>query len=209
MPMVSIRCESCGRTLKADARHAGLVAPCPNCQAKVVIPSAQQADERPPVAEMPSVPESAPQPGRAAASTQPRSMSIRDLRDRREALAKGVLTILAIPVWIVLLLWIVISLGLPLIIIGIVVVARYLANLFSLAYIKAFAVRTSPRQFPEIHEAAIKASQKLDIDPPEVYVMQDNVWNSFATKLAGKRVVVLLSGAVDAVLLKGAVLQLK
>jgi len=39
--------------------------------------------------------------------------------------------------------------------------------------------------------------------PPDVYVMQENIWNSFATKILNRRMVVLLSGALDSILLKG------
>jgi Zn-dependent protease with chaperone function len=43
---------------------------------------------------------------------------------------------------------------------------------------------------------------------PDIYVMQENVWNSFAMKILGRRLVILLSGAVDSILLKGSMHQL-
>ena len=38
--------------------------------------------------------------------------------------------------------------------------------------------------------------------------MQQNMWNAFAAKMLGRRMVVLLSGAVDSILLKGDLQQL-
>lgn len=208
MATVKFKCVSCGRDLKVDEKYAGTAARCPNCQAKLIIPATQRAHKLGVSEEIPSLEQTKPQSDQAVATAEIPSMSVDDLRDPREGVAKTILLVLAIPVWFLLVLWIVFSLGIALIFIGIFALVAYLGRLFSLAYIKTFAVRASPQQFPEIYNAAIKVSEKLDIKAPEIYVMQDSIWNAFATKLAGKRIVVLLSGAVDAILLKGDTSQL-
>lgn len=131
------------------------------------------------------------------------SMTMEQLRDPGEISAKTVLTILAIPIWLLVLAWIVLGLGAPLVIIGFAALIGYLSRLFVLAYIKIHAVRCSPKQFPEIFNASVSICNNLNIPPVDVYILQDNVWNAFAGKLAGKRIVVLLSGSVDSLLLKG------
>ena len=136
------------------------------------------------------------------------SLSIDQLRDPLEGLARIFLVLAAIPVWIVLMLWIIGGLGIPLIAIGIIGLAVYLSHLFSLAYFKTFAVRVSAQQFPEIYQAAAQVSRKLYMDLPDIYIAQNSLWNAFATRLAGTRIVVLHSAAVDAILLKGDIAQL-
>lgn len=64
-------------------------------------------------------------------------------------------------------------------------------------------MEVSPRQFPEIYSPAKSLADSLGRPLPTIYVMQHNVWNALAMKLAGRRLVVLLSGAVDSLLLKG------
>lgn len=208
MATLKFKCESCGRVLKADEKYAGATVRCPNCQANLIIPATQRAHESAVTEEMASTVQNGPQTGQGAATAEPPSMSVDDLRDPREGLARTILLVLAIPVWLLLILWVVSGLGISLIFIGIFALVAYLGRLFSLAYIKTFAVRTSPQQFPEIYNAATKVCEKLNIETPGIYVMQDSIWNAFATKLAGERIVVLLSGAVDAILLKGDTSQL-
>jgi Zn-dependent protease with chaperone function len=69
-------------------------------------------------------------------------------------------------------------------------------------------VEVTDQQFPEIHRIVTDFSKRLGKTPPTVYVMQNNVWNSLAMRIAWKRIVVLLSGAVDSLLLKGSMTQL-
>ena len=199
-------CDECGQKLKVDSARAGSTVECPKCNARLVVPeaaSAAAAEFSPPAA-------SPPQPA-AVSSSAPRAgmptLSLSDLRDPREGTAKTVLVIFALPVWLVLAAFIVLSMGIPLIYVGLFALIGYLTRLFMLAYVKINAVKTSPTQFPEIYAVATDACQRLRIEQPDVYVLQDSVWNAFAAKLAGKRIVVLLSGAVDAILLKGDMAQ--
>jgi len=147
---------------------------------------------------------------RAALETVARVPQLSDsqLTDPRQGTAFGVLVIFSVILWIVLALVVFATVGTVLIIIGVVALARYVAQLFAMAYIKTNAVEVSERQFPEIHAIVMDFSQRMKKDPPTVYILQDGVWNSLAMIAAGKRVVVLLSGAIDSLLLKGSMRQL-
>jgi Zn-dependent protease with chaperone function len=43
----------------------------------------------------------------------------------------------------------------------------------------------------------------LGIERPDVYVVQETVFNAFASKLAGRKIIVLYSGAIDSILRNG------
>jgi Zn-dependent protease with chaperone function/type II secretory pathway pseudopilin PulG len=69
-----------------------------------------------------------------------------------------------------------------------------------LAHVRGNALRVSESQLPELHAAALRAARALGLaEPPEVYVMQaDGSLNAFATKLLGRKFVILFSDLVDA-----------
>jgi Zn-dependent protease with chaperone function len=122
------------------------------------------------------------------------------------------LGVFAAPVWIALLAYVVLMLRMPrgglmafafLFAIGFAVLARMAVEAFIHAYVKTNGVRTSETQYPDLHAAVENFSSRLGIHQPDVYVMQSSLWNAFAAKFAGRRVVVLLSGAVDSVLRGG------
>jgi Zn-dependent protease with chaperone function len=148
-------------------------------------------------------------PAGAGLARQGAGLAIDDLRDTGEKGARIALTIFAVPPWIILLALAFGTFGIGLVVIGFGVLMGYIARLFILAYIKTNAVRASPTQFPRIHQAAQDASTRLGIEKPDIYVLQESVWNAFAAKLAGRRIVVLLSGAVDSILLTGDMEQVK
>lgn len=222
MPGV-LRCPHCGASLRYKTPTPPPRARCPKCQSQVSFESAPltpqgfeaEGAERlvsGPSSTVTSRPEAQLERARrdvpqliGEATTL---LSIRELRDRREPIAKGFLIALAVPVWIVLALWTVTSMGIGLIIIGFVALIRLLSRVFMLAYIKTNAVRASPKQLPEIYDAGQKVCARLGIRAPDIYVLQENTWNAFAAKLAGKRVVVLLTGAIDSILLTGDFAQL-
>jgi Zn-dependent protease with chaperone function len=137
-----------------------------------------------------------------------RMLKMDQLRDASEGTALVALFIFALPVFLVLLYLIVISLGAVLVPIGLIWLARRLAEYFSAAHIKTNAIRVSEKQLPEVYWAVTQCSQALGIAAPDVYVMQHSVWNAFASKLAGRRQVVLFSGAIDSILLHGDLQQL-
>ncbi len=80
---------------------------------------------------------------------------------------------------------------------------KWLAGMLSLAHIKTHAIEVSEKQFPEIYRPARKFADSLGQPLPPIYIMQDSTWNAFAARLAMRRQVVVFSGAVDSLLLKG------
>lgn len=130
------------------------------------------------------------------------------LRDPKEKTALVWLYVASVPVWVVIILLTVTSLGVPLLIAGMFWLIAAFGEMWFAAYLKTNAVRVSPEQLPELYEVVKSSCARLDMDRPEVYVLQHNVWNAFATKIFGRRMVVLFSGAVDSILLKGDVQQL-
>jgi len=77
------------------------------------------------------------------------------------------------------------------------------------ANIKANGIKVTSEQFPELNAAVEHCRQRLGRPETDVYVIQDSSFNAFATRLAFRNYVVLNSGAVDAVLLKGDAEQLQ
>jgi Zn-dependent protease with chaperone function len=130
------------------------------------------------------------------------------LRDPAEKKALTYLFVCAIPACVLLAVWTIAGMGVPLLLLGLVYLLQRMSELFAGAYIKTNAVRVSERQFPEMHAIVQSCAQLLGRSAPDVYVLQDGLWNAFAMKLAGRRIVVLLSGAVDSILLKGDMKQL-
>lgn len=130
------------------------------------------------------------------------------LRDPNEKTALICLYVAAAPVWLLFVIWCVLGWGAPLIICGIIWGAIAIGEMMFAAYLKTNAVRVSESQLPDVHRAVRTCCERLGMAMPDVYVMQQNVWNAFATKIFGRRMVVLLSGAVDSILLKGDMQQL-
>jgi Zn-dependent protease with chaperone function len=130
------------------------------------------------------------------------------LRDAKEKTALTFLYLAAIPAAIFLAIWIVASFGIVLIIGGLISFAMLIGQLWFTAYLRTNAIRVSPQQLPELFQVVQSSCSRLGLEIPEVYVMQQNVWNAFALKVWGRRMVVLLSGAVDSILLTGDMHQL-
>ena len=138
----------------------------------------------------------------------PTPIALDRLCDAKERTAWTWLAIFAVPMWLGLGVWIIALWGIPLIIIGGFWLAGFIARSFAQAYIKTNGIEVSADQLPELHRLVAEGCAKLGIARPAVYVVQHNVWNAFASKLAGQRSVVLFSGAVDSLLLKGDMRQL-
>ena len=143
------------------------------------------------------------QPTAKPPELEPAASVIELLRDPKEKMTLIWLYIASIPMWLFLIIFIVASMGVPLIFIGLFWLIRAVGEMMFVAYLKTNAVRVSEQQLPELLRVAQSGARKLGMDCPEVYVMQQNVWNAFAAKIFGQRMVVLLSGAVDSILLKG------
>jgi Zn-dependent protease with chaperone function len=125
------------------------------------------------------------------------------LRDPKEQTAFAWLWVAAGIGWLLLLLWTIASFGVVLLLVGLGLLLRLIGELWFAAYVKTNAVRISPTQLPELYQMARWCCQRLNMPVPDVYVMQQNTWNAFAAKILGRRMVVLLSGAMDSLLLKG------
>lgn len=134
------------------------------------------------------------------------------VRDRGEVSAAIWLGVLAAPVWLACLGWAVFALRSPrggvailaaLAALAVVIVLRLAIEAFVHAHIKTNGVRVSESQYPDLAAAAENFSTRLGIPRPDVYVMQSSAWNTLAQKLAGRRIVVLLSGAIDSVVRGG------
>jgi Zn-dependent protease with chaperone function len=71
-----------------------------------------------------------------------------------------------------------------------------------IAHLKGNAVRLSESQFPDLYAQFLECCRKLEMEPPEAYVMMsDGVLNALATKFLRRKYVVLYSSIIDA--LKG------
>jgi Zn-dependent protease with chaperone function len=189
-----IVCASCNQPFESPDNAGGPMAnpTCPNCGIIAVRPAA-------PVA---------PKPSPAAPARPQSSIDPATLRDAKEGTAFTWLVIFSILGWLLILAWTVASFGVALLIIGFFLLMRRILGMFAAAYIKTNAVEVGPRQFPGIYDVANAFSARIGQPMPTIYVMQASVWNAFATKIAGRRFVVLYSGAVDAILLKGSMTQL-
>lgn len=226
---IAILCE-CGKSLKASEQHIGRKARCPACGATVRIEQ-PAASTRAPAVEL--LPDSPPFPGSQFQFKDPapngdefnfaepsangwsnhvaatpsrkkvRSYTIEDLRDVSENTALTVLLVLSIPVWIGIVAWVVLSLGIPLLFIAMIMGSRYLAEFFAGAYLKCNAIRVSESQLPEVHLLLKRCCERMEIDTPDLFIVQESLWNAMARKLAGRHQIVLYSGAVDSLLLHG------
>ncbi len=130
------------------------------------------------------------------------------LRDPKEQTALMWLYIASVVGWLILLLLTIGSFGMLLPVFGVIALMILVGELWFAAYVKTNAVRVSPTQLPELYQVVQSCCHRLGLAPPDVYVMQQNIWNAFATKILGRRMVVLLSGAVDSILLKGDLRQM-
>jgi Zn-dependent protease with chaperone function len=144
----------------------------------------------------------------AAGVPPPITIPLERLRDPKELTALTWLYVASGPGWLFLAIWTVVTFGLLLPIIGFVLLMIFVGEMWFVAYLKTNAVRVSEAQLPELNRVVQSCCQRLGMPCPEVYVMQHNVWNAFAAQVFGRRMVVLLSGAVDSILLKGDLQQL-
>lgn len=72
----------------------------------------------------------------------------------------------------------------------------YIRQSIAEANIKGSALRVGPKQFPDIYEMAEDIAESLDIDLPDVYILESNTQNAFAIKHGGKRFVILVDDVI-------------
>jgi Zn-dependent protease with chaperone function len=72
----------------------------------------------------------------------------------------------------------------------------YLRLKVVLAQLRGTALRVGPKQFPEIYEHVADLADALDMDPPDVYIVESNQQNAFAVKIGAKKNIVLFDDIV-------------
>ncbi len=104
---------------------------------------------------------------------------------------------------LLVMIYVVATFGILLVIIGALAVAAAFAEWIALGHVRAGGVRVGPDQYPELDAMAENFSARMGIRRPEIYVVQQGLWNAFAARLVGSNVVVLYSAAIDSLLLGG------
>ena len=85
--------------------------------------------------------------------------------------------------------------------VGMFVFIRWLIKISFMASIRGYGIRVTEKQYPQIHEYVQQFAARLGLKKtPEVYVIQATLMNAFATKVIGRRYVILYSHLVDAAL---------
>ena len=81
-----------------------------------------------------------------------------------------------------------------------IALAIAIAHALWLGHVRGNGVRLGPQQLPHLWNKVVAASQRVGLrEPPATYLMQSGgVLNAFATKLFGRRFVILNSALVDA-----------
>ena len=79
-------------------------------------------------------------------------------------------------------------------------VAVYLGHIGFIAHIRGSAVKISPEQFPDLHQAIVTLSQRIGFETiPDAYVMQaGGALNAFATKFFKANLLILYSDLLEA-----------
>ena len=129
---------------------------------------------------------------------------LESLRDRSEMTART----LCIVIGIFLLVALICAGGIGLFILFFGLISWILGFLMA-AQLKGGAVQINERSWPELHAVFEQAKTRLGMPDAKAYVIQDNAFNAFAARLGGRNFVVLNSGAVDTLLRKGKIEDLK
>ncbi len=174
----TIKCPSCGKSLKVRKEWAGRKAKCKYCQQSLVIPSLETII--------------------SAAPTPLASVNVLDVRLLRTS-SESTLRIISLLVSIVIYLVCALSI-IGIVYLGFFLLFSYFALASMMAQMRSNGIKIGPDQLPELYESARRASSALGLSKvPDVYVIQaGGVLNAFATKLAFRRYVVLYSDLVDA-----------
>ncbi len=130
-------------------------------------------------------------------------IDVQAVREPSELQAESAMKAGAVFGALLLLLYIALTFGLLLLVIGGVVLAHAIAEWLALAHLRANGVRVGPHQYPELDAMAENFSARMGIRRPEVFVVQQTLWNAFAARMVGTDIVVLYSGAIDSLLMGG------
>jgi Zn-dependent protease with chaperone function len=205
--MIDCRC-TCGRGYRLTDQMVGKKFRCKGCGTTLGLPSDSQPgqDVPPPNFPVRSSAAVAPVfevPVKIERPSTLRHLTLEELRDPRERIAFRILILLSVPVWLFIASLIVFGYGIPLLLIGVSWIVIRIGQLFTAAYIKTNAIHVSPTQLPKLHAVVNDGCRRLQVSPPDVYVIQHGMFNAFAAKLVGRRLVILLSGAIDPLLING------
>lgn len=79
-------------------------------------------------------------------------------------------------------------------------VAIYLGHIAFIAHIRGSAVKLSPEQFPDLHEAVVTLARRMGFEKiPDAYIMQEGgALNAVATKFFKSNILVLYSDLLEA-----------
>lgn len=104
--------------------------------------------------------------------------------------------VISLMVWAAALI---ISYGLILVYVPFVLLGYLFAHSAFISHLRGNAVLLSESQFPELHAQFLDCCRKLEMEPPQAYVMMsDGVLNALATKFLRRHYVVLYSSVLDA-----------
>ena len=130
-------------------------------------------------------------------------IDVRAVREPAELQAESAMKAGAIFGALLLLVYIAMTFGLLLLVLGAVVLVTEFGEWLALAHLRSNGVRVGPNQYPELDAMAENFSSRMGIRRPEVFVVQQTLWNAFAARMVGNDIVVLYSGAIDSLLIGG------
>lgn len=83
-------------------------------------------------------------------------------------------------------------------------IADYFNRKKTMALLRGSGLQVGPHQFPEIHACALEYAQRLNLPvAPDIFIIEGNVINAAATKIGGRKVIILVDDIVDACLRSG------
>jgi type II secretory pathway pseudopilin PulG len=104
--------------------------------------------------------------------------------------------VISLLVWVTVL---VISFGLILVYVPFILLGYLFAHSAFISHLRGNAVLLSESQFPDLYAQFLDCCRKLEMEPPQAYVMMsDGVLNALATKFLKRHYVVLYSSVLDA-----------
>jgi Zn-dependent protease with chaperone function len=115
---------------------------------------------------------------------------------KNEKVLYGVTLTISLIVWAAVLFF---SYGLILIYVLLGLLAYLFAQSAFISHLRGNSVLLSESQFPDLHARFLDCCRKLEMEPPQAYVMMsDGVLNALATKFLRRQYVVLFSSVLDA-----------
>lgn len=130
-------------------------------------------------------------------------IDVRATREPGELQAESAMKGAAILGAIALVIYTLVSFGIVALVLAGIWVVGEISEWFALAHLRSNGVRVSATQYPELDAMADNFAGRMGIARPEIFVVQQTLWNAFAARFVGNDIVVLYSGAIDALLLGG------